>query len=64
MTLGCFLTTFDSETTSLETHLESILGQIDELDTIKDKQSEMVAKHSSLLSNTKQKLKTLATLMQ
>ena len=42
--------------------MESIIEQFEGLDTIKVQQSEIVAKHSSLILETKQKVKSWASL--
>lgn len=42
--------------------MESIIEQFEQLDTIKIQQSEMAAKHSSLISKTEQKVKSWASI--
>ena len=58
----CFSDTFACETAGLQANISSIISQLEGLDTIKEQQSVIPAKHSSLISDTEQKVKSWASL--
>ena len=51
-----------AENTGLKTNLEYATSQLKELDTIKEKQSEIIDRNSSLLTETELKVKSWASL--
>ncbi len=57
----CFSDTFAKETAGLQANISSIITQLEGLDAIKEQQSIIAAKHSSLISDTKQKVKPWAS---
>ena len=57
-----FSDTFTSETTNLQANIHSIIEQLEGIDTIKEQQFVIAAKHSSLVSETEQKVKSWASL--
>ena len=57
-----FSDTFTNETAGLQTNISSIIAQLEGLDAIKEQQSVIAAKHSSLISDTEQKVKSWASI--
>ena len=57
-----FSDTFTTNTAGLQTSIRSVISQLEELDSIKEQQASIAAKHSSLVSETELKVKSWASL--